>query len=89
MRRLLLLALTAAALPGPTKAEFKAAVQAMVPEPNLKIRRLDCKSSAQEPTEFACAYDKKVAGAWQKWSTVIARDGGAWKLIDRPGPATP
>jgi hypothetical protein len=85
---LLLLLAATAVTPGPTKAEFKAAVQAMAPEPNLKIRRLACKSSLQEQTEFACAYDKKVAGAWQRWSTVIARDGGGWRLIDMPGPAS-
>jgi hypothetical protein len=59
----------------------------MVPDPKLKIRRLDCKSPPQQPTEFACACDKKVSRAWQKWSTVIARDGGGWRRIDMPGPA--
>jgi hypothetical protein len=85
---LLLLAVTAAA-PGPTKAEFKAAWQAMAPEPDLKVRKLACTSSPQEPTEFACTFEKKVSGQWQRWSTIIARDGQRWTLIDRPGPANP
>jgi hypothetical protein len=86
---LLLLLAAAVTAPGPTKAEFKAAWQAMAPEPDLKLRKLACKSSPQEPTEYACAFEKKVSGKWQKWSTVIARDGQRWTLIDRPGPATP
>jgi hypothetical protein len=85
---LLLLAATAATpAAAPTKAEFKAAWQAMAPEPDLKLRKLACKSSPQEPTEYACTFEKKVSGQWQKWSTIVARDGQRWTLIDRPGPA--
>jgi hypothetical protein len=83
----LLFLLAAATSAGPSKAEFKAAWQAMAPEPDLKIRRLACKTSPQEPTEYACAFEKKVSGQWQTWSTVVARDGQRWTLIDRPGPA--
>ncbi len=85
----LLLLLAATAAPGPTKAEFKAAWQVMAPEPDLKIRKLACKSAPQEPTEFACSFEKQVSGKWQEWSTIVARDGQRWTLIDRPGPAAP
>jgi hypothetical protein len=83
-----LLLLLAAAAPGPTKAEFKAAWQAMVPEPGLKIRRLACKPVAEDPTEYACSFEKRVGGAWQAWSSFAARDGKGWILIDIPGPAS-
>lgn len=90
MKRVLpavLLLATAATLPGPTKAEFTAAVQAMVPEPGLKIRRLKCQPIAEEPSEYACNFDKRVGQAWQKWSTFVATDRNGWHLIDAPGPA--
>jgi hypothetical protein len=80
-------ALLAAAAPvGPDRGQFSAAWQAFVPTQGLEIRRLKCRGIAEDPSEFACRFERRVDKRWQRWATMVARDGSGWVMIDAPGP---
>jgi hypothetical protein len=75
----------AAAPAGPDLGQFHAAWQAFAPTPGLEIRKLAC-VRLEDPTESACRFERRIGKKWQRWSTMVARDGDHWVLIDAPGP---
>ena len=81
--------LAAAAPMGPDMGQFSAAWQAFAPTAELEIRRLQCRGIAEDPSEFACRFERRIGKRWQRWATMVARDGSRWVMIDTPGPVLP
>lgn len=57
--------------------------------PSSNLRRSHCSDISEEPTEFACRYERRDAdGTWRRWQVMLAIDGTAWVIIDGPGPVS-
>jgi hypothetical protein len=53
-----------------------------------QLRRVRCDFIPEEGSEWVCHYDERArSGAWVGLSTLVARAGTGWVLIDRPCPA--
>ena len=50
-----------------------------------RLRAVRCDFIAEEGSEWACRYEERSReGAWVGLSTMVARAGSGWELIDRP-----
>jgi hypothetical protein len=50
-----------------------------------QLRRVHCDFIAEEGSEWACRYEERSRhGFWVGLSTMVARAGTGWELIDRP-----
>jgi len=50
-----------------------------------QLRAVRCDFIAEEGSEWACRYEERSRqGLWVGLSTMVARAGSGWELIDRP-----
>ena len=84
------LVLAACATVGPTASELGQAIAESRPSGHAtpQIRRLQCETFEEEPTEFLCRWRQADAsGAWRNWTAYLAVDSTGYHLIDDVVPA--
>ena len=68
---------------GPTAEEFTALLSSECFTETPHLRAFRCKGFEEEPTEFACRYQRQTAGrSWSNEVAVVAMDGPRWIFID-------
>jgi len=90
--RILVLALALSAcqqsdsVSGPNSSELLTSINANPEVSGISearaVRRIQCKSVAEEPTEYSCRYevqDKK--GAWVKRGAVVTKEQSGWTIL--------
>jgi hypothetical protein len=76
-----------AAQAGPKAAELAAALGAKGDSPvdPARLDEITCHGIDEEPSEAACSwFQRRDSGSRRERSAILARDAGAWTLIDGP-----